>query len=127
MKKHKRILATIIVGIFLVATFYLITEAISRYTGFFIHEEAENDFEVCLKEQDITLYVNTENLAQTLKNINLVDYLKNFKIKNCLQDNLECIEKNINSFPTWIINDKKIEKNIDINELKEASGCKLVD
>jgi len=126
MKRHKRILVTIIVGIFLVVTFYLITEAISGYTGFFIHEDAENDFEVCLREQDITLYVNTKNLAQTLKNINLIDYLQDFKIKNCLQDNLECEEKNVDSFPTWIINNKEIKKDINFEELKEVSGCELV-
>ena len=126
MEKHKRVLVTIIVGVFLVATFYLITEAISRYTGFFISEESKNDLEICLKEQDITLYVNTENLAQTLKNINLVDYLHDFKIKNCFQDNSECIEKNIRAFPTWVINNKKIERDISITELKEVSGCELV-
>lgn len=124
---QKRILITLIIGLVLIIVFYTITNAITQYTGFFIVEEAEDtDFNLCLKEQDITLYINTENIANALRNIQLIEELKNFKIKNCLGDNEECLGKGLNSFPTWIINNNKIERDISFEELSEYSGCKPI-
>ena len=125
---QKRILITVIIGIVLIIAFYFITNAITKYTGFFVSGigETEDDFNVCLKEQDITLYVNTEDIANTLKDIQLLDKLENFKIKNCLRNNEECSGKGINSFPTWIINKNKIDRDISLDELSEYSGCKPI-
>ncbi len=121
---QKRILMTVIVGVVLIIAFYIITNAITRYTGFFIVEEPkDNDFDLCLEEQDITLYVNTEDLAKTLKDIQLVNELDNIKIKNCLRDNEECLGRGVASFPTWIINSNKIDRDISFGELTKYSGC----
>jgi len=119
---------TLIVGIVLIIAFYFITNAITKYTGFFVSEvkSPDDDFNTCLKEQDITLYVNTENLADTLKSIQIFDKLENFKIKNCLRDNQECLEKGVTSFPSWIINNIKIDRDISFEELSEYSGCRPV-
>lgn len=120
---------TIIVGIVLIIAFYFITDAITKYTGFFVSEakSMDEDFNVCLKEQDIALYINTENLADTLKDIQVFDKLENFKIKNCLRDNQECLEKGVTSFPSWIINNVKINRDISFEELSDYSGCKPLD
>ena len=125
---QKRILMTIIVGIVLIIVFYFITYNITKHTGFFVSEvkSPEDDFNACLKEQDITLYVNTEDLANTLKNIQVFEELENFKIKNCLRDNQECLEKGVISFPSWIINNIKMNRDISLEELSEYSGCKLI-
>jgi len=124
---HRRILITLLIGLILVVGFYLITNAITKYTGFFVASETKgSDFEECLKEQDITLYVNTEDMAKTLKTIQLLDNLKDVKIMNCLRDNVICSERNVNSFPSWIINGKVISKDINFEELSEYSGCKLI-
>jgi len=124
---QKRILITVIVGIALIIAFYAITNAITKYTGFFVSEgDKESDFDLCLKEQDITLYLNTEDIAATLKDIQVFDELKDIKIKNCLRDNSECLEKGVTSFPAWIINNKKIDRDISFGELSEYSGCKPV-
>lgn len=125
---QKRILMTIIVGIVLIIAFYFITYNITKHTGFFVSEvkSPEDDFNACLNEQDITLYVNTEDLANTLRNIQVFDELENFKIKNCLRDNQECLEKGVTSFPTWAINSKIINRDISFEELSEYSGCKSV-
>ncbi len=126
---HKRILITVILGIILVVAFYIITNTITKYTGFFVSgvEETDDDFNTCLKEQDITLYVNTEDIAKTLKDIQLLDKLENFKIKNCLRDNQGCLEKGVTSFPSWIINNIKIDGDISLGELEGYSGCKPVN
>jgi len=125
---QKKILITVIVGIVLIIAFYFITNAITKYTGFFVSEvkSPDEDFNTCLKDQDITLYVNTEDIASTLKDIQLFDKLENFKIKNCLRDNQECSEKGVNSFPSWIINNIQINRDISFDELSEYSGCKPI-
>lgn len=129
MKKRmkQRILVTIGICIILIAGFYFITNAITKYTGFSVsQEERLSDFENCLKEQKITLYINTNNAAETFRKMELVDYLHYFKIKNCLTDNSVCINEGINLFPSWDINGNKIERDISILELSKFSGCKLV-
>jgi len=127
-KMHKRILITIIIGVILIAGFYAITNAITKYTGFFVSEveNEEDDFGVCLKEQDIALYVNTEDISSTLNNIELIDELQYINVKNCLRDKGYCEEKGVVYFPTWIINNIKINKDISFDELSEYSGCRLI-
>ena len=124
---QKRILITVIVGLALIVAFYIITNAITKYTGFLVvGESKENDFNICLNEQDITLYVNTEDLANTLKDIQVFDELKNIKIKNCRRDKEECLGKGVTSFPTWIINNKIINRDISLDELSKYSGCESI-
>ena len=126
---QKRILITLIIGLILIVAFYIITSTITKYTGFFVssaEETPKSDFNNCLNEQDITLYVNTENIANTLKDIQVFNELNNVKIKNCLRANEECLGKGITSFPTWIINNKIINRDISLEELEEYSGCKPV-
>jgi len=126
MESKQRILITLGIGIVLVLGFFFITEAITKHTGFSISESKEDNFASCLKEQDITLYVNTNEPAKTLKNTMLFDYLQYFKIINCGRNNQECLENNINYFPTWVINNNRYKKDINLQELKEISGCNIV-
>lgn len=124
MKASQRILITIGVGVVLILGFYLISNAITKFTGFSVNLE-ENDFEKCLKNKDVTLYLNTENLANSLKDVSLKDQLKNIKIINCAISNDACIGNNVVDFPTWIINDNKINGDISFEKLEELSECKL--
>jgi len=125
MDPKQRILITIGIGVVLVLGFFFITDSITKHTGFSVSESKENDFGSCLKEQEISLYINTDNTAKTLKNIILFDYLQYFQITNCLINNQECLKNNINSFPTWILKGQEINRDIYLNELSEYSGCKL--
>jgi len=127
MKSKQRILITLGVGIVLVLGFFFITDSITKHTGFSISDLKENDFTSCLKEQRISLYINTEVPAKTLKKIILFDYLQYFQITNCLNNNQGCLKNNIDSFPSWIINKRKINRDISFNELSEYSGCKLIN
>jgi len=124
----KGILISVIVLVVLVVGFYFVSNNITKYTGFSVSENNSefkgefSIFESCLKAQDITLYVNTNNL-QSLKDIKLFDYLQDFKMINCFGDNKICLENGVSSFPSWIINKNKFDKDISLNELKEISGC----
>ena len=123
MKLQRRILITLGVGLLIILIFFLITQNITKYTGFFISEdEKETDFQSCLTKQDIILYVNTNDVS-TLQNIELFDYLQYFGIMNCLRNNQFCLDNGVDSFPTWIINNQKINNDINFQQLKELSSC----
>lgn len=125
METKHRIMITIAFGVLLLTSFYFISYSITKYTGLSISDPKQDNFESCLKEKDIALYINTENIAETLKEVGLGNYLKDFKIMNCLRNNQVCSEKGISFFPTWIIENNKIERDISISELTKFSGCKF--
>ena len=124
MEFQKRILITLIVGIVLISMFFIITNSITKYTGFSV-SNADANFKKCLSEQGIVLYINTEKVSETLNDIELIQYFEYIKIKNCFRDKTACIQDKINSFPTWVIRDNKINRDITSEELSELSGCKL--
>ena len=122
MEKEKRVLLTLgIVGI-VVISFFMITSAITKYTGFSITIFKE-DFKSCLEKQEIVLYINTNNVPKTLESIELFDYLQYFEIINCLENNQICLEAGVDSFPSWIIKGNLVKSDININKLKELSDC----
>ncbi len=124
---YKRTLITLVIGIILILGFYIITNTITKYTGFLVFGD-ENDFEKCLKKQDINLYLNTQKLSKKLRNIQLIDNLEYVKITNCAI-NKDCDEKGV-SFSKdnvyWIINNNKFDKDINFKEFKDFSGCNSV-
>lgn len=120
----KRILITLVVGIILISVFFVITNSITKYTGFSVSNANEN-YKKCLSEQEITLYIQTEKVSETLKDFELIQYFEYIKIKNCLIDKETCLQDGVDSFPTWIIGDNKINKDINSEELSEISGCKI--
>ena len=127
MEVKQRVLITILLGIFLVLGFYLITNAITKHTGYFIkNTNIKTDQEKCISEQSITLYVNTGNTKETLYKIQAKQQLKNIKIKNCYLDKTECENQEIKTFPTWMINNEKIQRDITEQELIKISGCESI-
>lgn len=125
MEIKQKIMITFATGIILAFGFYLITNIITKYTGFSVSAIEEDDFMNCLKEQEITLYINTEDVTGTLQNIRLKDYLQYIKVKNCLRSNSKCLEEGVTSYPSWSINNKLITEDIDVGQLKELSRCRL--
>ncbi len=112
----------IIILIILFFLFYFITNIITKYTGFFIIDFDKN-FETCLKEKTIILYINSNAPEKTLSNLEIKDYLENIKIFNCLRNNEYCYNKNINYFPTWFIEGKKIEGDVSLEFLADVTEC----
>jgi len=126
-KVLKRVLIFIGFLIFLsllIIIFYLVTNLITKYTGLSITDVFDNTFEKCLKNQDITLYINSYNVEETLNSFETKDYFNNIKIFNCLINKEYCIN-NINYFPSWVINGEIIEGDIALDVLEEISGCEL--
>ena len=125
MEHKKRFLITIGIFTFLIIAFFFITSSITKYTGYSITPtDKESDFEKCLREQHLLLYINTADSTKTLQKIQLKDYLQYFDIMNCEVNNKPCLENKINKFPTWEINEYKLEK-ISFSDLIKFSGCKF--
>jgi len=124
-KNQKRILITIGIAVIVLIGFFFLTKAITKYTGFSVSSKEENSFKSCLREKDVTLYINSLNSSDTLRNCNLFDYLDDIKIINCIGNKTPCIEKGITSF-SWVIEGKKIDGDISILELSQLSGCNLI-
>jgi len=124
----KRFIITVLIGMLLLSFFYIVTNAITKFTGYSISGELnlEEDFRSCIEDKDINLYINSRDSKETLKKIYLSDYLNNIKIINCEKNVDNCIINEINNFPTWIINGNKIEKDLSMIELEDYSGCKGV-
>lgn len=125
----KRIVITIVALLILVVLFYIVTSAITKYTGYSVTEKIIDKDEIiktCLKDKDITLYINTDDASATLKKIIANDYLDSVKIFNCQTNNEACLQKQINGpFPAWIINNNKIDSDISLEQLKTLSRCDL--
>lgn len=124
MEPRKRILISLIILVVLVVAFYFITAEIAKPTssGYSVSEQ-NTEFEKCLSGKSLVLYINSENTDETLRNIVLIDYLHLFRIQNCFSNNQPCLDNNIDSFPTWIINEKRVAGELTVDELGKDSGC----
>ena len=124
MKQKKRknlrrgVLISVIIIIGLVIIFGVITKYISKYTGLAI-SNLECD-------SDIKIYINSEDIGKTIKNLELSDYIYEFEVFNCFRNSEVCLEKNITVFPTWEIDGNRIEKDINESQFEELSNCKLL-
>ncbi len=127
MKSKTKILITLGIGVVLIISFFMITDAITKFTGYSISDtEDKDDFNSCLKKQDITLYINSDNFVKTLEQMKTKEYLgTEVKIMNCLINKDICLKKGINTFPSWIINGEKVFGDISIEDLSRISGCEL--
>jgi hypothetical protein len=124
MERVQRILIIAGIAVLLVMIFFLIASAITRFTGYVVINPETSDIDSCLKRQEIILYINSLNSAAALKEIKLINYLhENIKIINCMRNYQACLENEIDIFPTWVINNGKINKDITYEELIEYSGC----
>jgi hypothetical protein len=123
-----KVFASIGILLILVVIFYLITNTITQTTGYLISEESFEDnknFLKCLNEKEIFLFINSVKLEATLEEIQNKAYLGSVSVFNCATDNLFCVEKGVGDFPTWIIEENRVENDIDIYELSELTGCYL--
>ena len=69
----KRILITLVIGVVLISVFFLVTSNITKYTGYSV-VSVDEGFKECLEGQNITLYINTAKVSETLNNLELVQY-----------------------------------------------------
>ncbi|MBS3080748.1 hypothetical protein J4221_04715 [Candidatus Pacearchaeota archaeon] len=120
MKRATMILVSILVLLLLVVLFYVISNSITSYTGFVLLDDPYRD---CLENKDIKVFINSADSGEAIKKLKLLEYADSFDMYNCLINNEVCTFNNINSFPTFMINGKKIEGNIDKETLSKFSGC----
>ncbi len=124
MKGLTKILITVSILILTIIIFYVITSNITKYTGFLISEDIYNNekkFVNCIEKKNIIVFVDSDDLS----NFYLIKYLDKFELINCKINDKLCLEKEINFFPSFIIEEEKIEENINFNTLSDITGCSL--
>lgn len=109
--------------IILILIFYLITYSITKYTGFIV-SDFSNEFANCLSEKNIEMYLDN-NYMDNLDFLNTIQYIDNIRIIDCSLNKSLCLEKGIKEYPSWLINNKKLEGNINLYELSDFSGCDI--
>lgn len=125
-KSISKVLISLAIIFILLLSFFLISKFITNYTGFSILKEkslGENEIKECFENKEIILYINSENPSEEINDLELIKNIKYIKIVNCFINPNICEEKEINSFPTWIINKEKLNKEISFEELSEFNKC----
>ena len=127
MDQKKGVIVSILFIVALVGLFYSITFQITKHTGYFIFnkDSRESEIRYCLENNPITLYINSENPEKTLKTMNSAKYFDSIKKINCLDNQELCIKNKISSFPTFVINNTNINKDLTVPELTNYAKCKL--
>ena len=124
MNQINKVVITIILLIGLSVLFFTITGQITKITGKSIID-TEKKFDECIKDKQISLYINSDNPLRTLRNLEISDYLNNINIINCKNNIKLCKDNNIKFYPTIGFNDNLYTGEISPNKLSDISGCKL--
>jgi len=120
--KRGQIIKTVGILVFLLVVFYFTTSSITKYTGFSV-SDIDNDFEDCLKEKDIVLYISSSDTIKTLDKLQTSEYLTEIELVNCFITKNKCVD--INSFPTWDIKGIRFIGDLSVEELAEITGCEM--
>ena len=135
MEKRVKIITSIFVLVGLVFAFYFITKAITAYTGYniaenIITEKQKIELAKCLGEKNVKMYgaywcshCNNQKamFGDLFKHVIYVECDRN--AQNSQRE--LCLEKGIEGYPTWEINNQFYAGEISFEKLAELSGCKI--
>lgn len=122
---YRKIILTSLLIVIITLALYIITKTISNLTGFSIADPTGSKAGVteCLKQKDITLFINSQNPMDELNKIKAQEILTLIKIVNCNKNTYFCSENLIAEYPTYVIETNKIVKDLTYEELVGLSGC----
>jgi len=108
---------------------YIVTDTITKYTGYVVQEMSLDDFAKCLSNKNVIMYgmprcYECENQKRIFQESwQYVNYVScDPKVEDL---NGECIKIGIAKYPTWQINNQLYLGEINFENLSELSGCKL--
>ena len=108
----------------LVLALYFVANSITSHTGFIVGE-VSSSFEGCLKDKDIRLYVEDYDVMK-LRELKTTEFLGSVELSGCVLNKIECLKEGVIEYPTWVIEGKKIEGDIDVFRLADEAGCEMV-
>ena len=118
-----KVLLTATALVVLVLAFYLITDAITKYTGFSVSRPEYDKTKTCLLSNDIILYINSDDGVKELKKFGIDEIIDSINIKNCFKNNEYCDSMMIREYPTWIINDKVLKGDLNSEKIIKYLNC----
>lgn len=133
--KAKKIILSICVLVFVIFVFYMITGAVTKYTGRSItggaiKTEVMENFAKCLSENNVKMYgASWCGHCTNQKKLFGEGVLEESEIYVECEDNGEgakaCSDKGIEGYPTWEVNGKLYPGEINLDKLSELSGCEI--
>ena len=134
MEKRIKVILSIIVLLALVFAFYYITKAITAYTGYNIAENIQTEEQKislakCLREKNVKMYgaywcPHCNNQKKMFGNS--FSYIRYVECdRSDKEGRKECLEKGIEGYPTWGIDNNLYPGEKSFDELAELSGCEI--
>lgn len=131
MEQKKKIILTFGILILLVAGFYLITKAITQYTGYAVENSEYNleDFAKCLQNKNVKMYGafwcgHCQNQKELFGDAIEYIYVEcDPRGENAQTE--ECQAIGIDGYPTWRVNGINYAGEKSLEELARLSGCEL--
>ena len=130
MGTKKSVFLSILVIIILVAVFYLITNTITRVTGYTITgksiytDDKLDSFSRCLTNKGFKLYVFLDDCPECEKQMEYFkESLFNINLINCQEEYEKC--KNLEGVPAWETDKEIIYGRQRIHSLSKLSGCEI--
>lgn len=123
-----KVLLTFGVLVLLIGGFYLVSYAITKYTGYSItgkivySKDEKIEIGKCLSEKDIALYCTSLSLNCLRQRETLDETFNYLKYVDCSENVEQCKELNL---PAWKIKDRFYFGIYDIDKLVEFSGCEV--
>jgi len=120
----KKALRSFVFLIVLVLALYFIANSITNYTGLIVGE-INTEFERCLNEKDIRLYVEDYDMTK-LKKFKTAEYLGSVEISGCVLNKIDCIKEGVIEYPSWVIEGESVVGDIEIYDLADLADCDMV-
>jgi len=126
MDPKKKVLITAVLLVVVAGGFWLITRAVTNYTGYSIAEiEDIEEFAKCLSEKDILVYLNSEFSNYGKQIMIFGTSFEHLNVIDCSKEIERCLEDEVTQVPTWIINNERILGVQSLKNLADLSGCSL--
>jgi hypothetical protein len=127
-QEKKRIIITFVVLAAIVVGLYFLANAVTKYTGYSITENAISeagleDFARCLTEKGVKMYGSVTCLHCANQKALFKDAFKYINYIECLSNPEQC--SGLEGVPAWEINGKIAIGEQSLNKLAELSGCVL--
>lgn len=118
-----KVLLTATALIVLLLAFYLISDAITKYTGFSVNNQELDKTSVCINENDVTLYINSNDVVKELNQYEINEVIDKINIMNCYNNLAYCDNQRIIEYPTWVINDEEIKGKLSDKQIIKYLKC----
>lgn len=125
-KQKKRVMISAILLVALVGGFWLISKAITTFTGYSVTEiEDAEGFARCLTEKGAKFYMDSSYSNHDKQIMIFGSSFEYLDVIDCKEEEEKCMDAGILQVPTWTIKGNRLLGVQSLKKLAELSGCEL--